>query len=179
MKDVAIVYRSKHGSTLRYAEMIKEEIGNERCDLIDGSTCKLKDLENYNLIIFGSAIHGGGFMGIDLLKKAYPKLIEENKHVVAYAVGINIDSEEAENQLRDINFKKGLEELKCYLFKGDYDPGVLKGMDKLIMKVVSKMVSSGKTDESQQKLAEIFKNGCQGVSKEYIVPLLMDVRNIL
>lgn len=179
MKDVAIVYRGKHGSTLKYAEMIKNEIGEERCDVIDGKHCSIAELEKYKLIIFGGAIHGGGVMGIDLIKKAYPKLIEKNKNVVAYAVGINVDNSEALTQLREISFNKKLETLNCFLFKGDYDPTVLKGMDKLIMKIVSKMVTNGKNVKADEALSDIFKNGCKGVSREYLVPLIMEIRTLL
>lgn len=54
MKGI-IIYKSKYGSTKKYAEWLKEETNFELYN-INGFT---KDLHEYDMIIFASSIHAG------------------------------------------------------------------------------------------------------------------------
>ena len=165
MAKIAIVYKSKKGSTKQYAEWIAEETG---ADLFDASACKGKDLAGYDTIVFGGWIRAGGIQGIEFLRKNMRKF--RGKEVIAFAVGISLDTVEVRQECRAINFKRRLKGVPCYFLRGAYDPTGLQGVDKAIMRLVEKMV-----DDSNPKLKDAITNGADYVDRkeiQYIVEAL-------
>jgi menaquinone-dependent protoporphyrinogen oxidase len=57
--NAVIVYMSKHGTTEKVANMIKDSINNEPVTLINLKTFKNPDVSKCNLIIIGGSIHVG------------------------------------------------------------------------------------------------------------------------
>jgi len=166
MRKIAVVYKSKHGSTKQYAQWIAEETG---ADLFDADTCKGSDVSDYDTIVFGGCIHGGGIQGIDFLKKNMKTFCV--KDVFAFAVGLNVDGIEARQQCREINFVKDMEHIPCYFFRGAYDPAVVKGIDKVIMGLVKKMVP-----DHNRELRDAIENGANYVDREEIKYLVAELK---
>jgi hypothetical protein len=102
----AVLYYSKYGSTRQYAEWIAEELG---ADLIDAKArrLKLRDIRDYDTIIYGGGIYSGGIKGVELITKNWSKGLSE-KRVIVFAVGIAVDIEANREQCREINFEKRL-----------------------------------------------------------------------
>lgn len=161
MSKIAVVYHSKHGSTETYAKWIAEETG---ATLYREKECSFKDLEAYDVIVYGGAVHAGGIGGIKLLQKNSSAL--KDKKIIVFAVGLSLDDEKNQKDCRDINFVKGLEDVPCFFLKGAYDPEKVKGIDKAIMGAVKKMV-----DHSSQ-LHHDITHGADYVDKEQIEPIL-------
>ena len=166
MRRIAVVYKSKHGTTKQYAEWIAEETG---ADLFNVDQCKGSDLSDYDTIVFGGCIHAGGIQGIEFLRKNMGTFCV--KDVFAFAVGLNVDGIEARQQCREINFVKELEEIPCYFLRGAYDPSVVKGMDKVIMGVVKKMIP-----DSNRELKDAIENGANYVDREEIKYLVAELK---
>ena len=158
MRKIAVVYKSKHGSTKQYAEWIAEEVG---ADLFNADHCKGSDLSDYDTIVFGGCIHAGGIQGIDFLRKNMSTFCI--KDVFAFAVGLNVDGLEARQQCREINFTKKLADIPCYFLRGAYDPAVVKGADKVIMGIVKKMLGN-----SNPELMDAIVNGADYVDRSEI-----------
>ena len=182
MKDVVIVYSSKYGSTKRYAEMIRDRLGEGCCQIITEKDAKISEVLEYNTVVIGGGIRGGGIYGINVLKKNYAKLKENNKKILTFAVGLNVEADGAYKQLREINFTKKLSEIPCFMFRGAYNPKNVKGIDKMLMKFIYKMVS-GKGDleksKSDRELLDAMENGCDYVDEKYIEPLIVAIRGSL
>ena len=66
MKKIAVVYKSKRGTTKQYAQWIAEETGAE---LFEADTCNAEDLAGFDAVVFGGWIRGGALQGIEFLKK--------------------------------------------------------------------------------------------------------------
>lgn len=167
MRRIAVVYKSKYGSTKKYAEWIAEETG---ADLFNVDTCKGSDLSDYDTIVFGGCIHAGGLQGIEFLRKNMNTFCV--KDVFAFAVGLNVDSIEARQECREINFVKQLKDIPCYFMHGAYDPAVVKGMDKAIMGLLKRLM-----DNSNPELKEAVTNGADYVDRaeiKYIVDALKE-----
>ena len=84
MDKTVVIYKSKHGSTKKYAEWIGEEL---ECPVLSADDFSKKELEDYENIIFGGCVQAGGIMGFDLIKKNMRRLA--GKKLVIFAVGLN------------------------------------------------------------------------------------------
>lgn len=168
MSKIAVVYTSKYGSARRYAKWIAEETG---ATVFDAKRCKVSDLKDFDTIVYGGGIHAGGIEGIDFLKKNFSKL--SGKKIICYAVGLRVDGDDVRQQCRDINFVKKMADIPCYFFHGAYNPAQVKGIDKVLMKIVKHMVVKKKDkDEEDEKLLKAITDGGNFASKDQIAPLV-------
>ena len=198
MEKVAVIYEGKYGSTEQYAKWICEETSG---DLFSLEEAVKTDLTVYDAVVFGGAIHAGGILGIDKFKKIFKKIMD--KRVYTFAVGLNIDDEEARTECIELNFEKQeyvvrkavtwvfgrripeaevrFGKLACWFFKGAYDPARITGADKTVMGVVKKMIGGkprSERTESEQQLLEAVENGADYVDKSYIKDLVDAVKGI-
>ena len=165
-----VIYHSKYGSTKKYAEWLGEALN---CKVFSDSECKKKDLSSYDNIIFGGTIHAGGIMGIDFLTKNHSKI--ENKNVLAFAVGLNDLDEAGMKDLRDRNFVHSIKNIPCFFCRGAYDPKKIKGPDKIIMKIISNVISkkpSLQVTQNDKDLIKAVLEGCDWTDKKYLDPIL-------
>jgi len=166
MRKIAVVYKSKHGTTKQYAQWIAEETG---ADLFNADQCKGSDLSDYDTIVFGGWIRAGGVQGIEFLRKNMGTFCV--KDVFAFVVGLNIDGIAARQECRDINFKKELEEVPCYFLRAAYNPSEITGGDKIIMGIMKKLMG-----DNNPELKDAIINGADYVDRseiKYIVEALL------
>ena len=165
MRKIAVVYKSKRGTTKQYAQWIAEEAG---ADLFDVDQCTGADMSDYDTIVFGGWMRAGGLQGIEFLQKNMGTFCV--KDVFAFAVGINVDDIASRQECRDINFKKELAEVPCYFLRGAYDPASIKGGDKIIMGIMKKLMGS-----NNPELKAVLEKGANYVDRseiKYIVDAL-------
>ncbi len=175
MERTVVIYKSKRGSTRKYAEWIGEELN---CPVIEHKEFKKADFEKYDNIIFGGHVHAGGIMGFDLIKKNMRRL--KDKKIVVFAVGLNVMEKETRIQLRDINFdKRSVERMTCYYCPGAYNPEAVTGIDAGIMKMMIRMLEDkGELNytEADRALLDAVKNGVNLVDKKYIEPIVAEFK---
>lgn len=165
MRKIAVVYKSKRGTTKQYAQWIAEEVG---ADLFDADQCTGADMSDYDTIVFGGWMRAGGLQGIEFLQKNMSTFCV--KDVFAFAVGVNVDDIASRQECRDINFKKELAEVPCYFLRGAYDPAQITGGDKIIMGIMKKLMGS-----NNPELKEVLVKGANYVDRseiKYIVDAL-------
>lgn len=173
MERTIVIYKSKNGSTARYADWIAEELG---CEAVRAEDFDKNDFAKYDNIIYGGWVHAGGIMGFELIRKNMRRL--QGKKLVIFAVGLNLMNQEARMQLRQINFaKRKVQGLTCYYCPGAYDPAQVRGLDSGIIKMMVKMLESKReeemTDDDRQLLSAV-KNGADLVDRSYIAPILAE-----
>jgi menaquinone-dependent protoporphyrinogen IX oxidase len=175
MERTVVIYKSKHGSTEKYARWIGEELN---CPVVAARDFSKKDFDKYDNIIFGGCVHGGGIEGFDLIRKNMRLL--RDKKIVTFAVGLNVMQTENRMQLRDINFhKKSVKGMTCYYCPGAYNPDEVKGIDAFIIKITVRLVESKKPDEiteDDKKLLMAVKEGADFTDKKYIAPIVAEFK---
>ena len=175
MDKTVVIYKSKHGSTKKYAEWIGEEL---ECPVLSADDFSKKELEDYENIIFGGCVQAGGIMGFDLIKKNMRRLA--GKKLVIFAVGLNIMQKETRMQLREINFnRRKVAHLTCYYCPGAYDPEKIRGIDAGIMKMMVNMLEkkpSLETTEEDRRLLKNVKNGADLTDRKYIEPIIAEFK---
>jgi menaquinone-dependent protoporphyrinogen oxidase len=75
MKTV-ILYMSKHGSTAKMVEMLKDRLTNSEINTINLKKQKSPDISNYDEVIIGGSIHVGN------IQKRVTKFVENNMNVL-------------------------------------------------------------------------------------------------
>ena len=196
MERTIVIYKSKYGSTKKYAEWIAGEL---ECPAVSIEDFKKGELKNYDKVIYGGAVQAGGIKELDkFLKwiKSDLKLLDlyRNGKITAedlkksgvirrqyaiFAVGINLENEEARQQLLDINFPKSYMKLPCFYLPGEYHPENIKGADKMIIGLAKKMVAKKKAadvTEEDRLLLERLEKGCNMIDRQRIVPIIEEMR---
>lgn len=79
---IAVVYKTKYGSTKKYAGWIAGEL---KSDLIDRRKISIGDLAVYDTIVYGGSLHAGGISGYDIISKNLKKL--DGKRIAVFSVG--------------------------------------------------------------------------------------------
>lgn len=172
MKKTAVIYAGKYGSTRKYAQWIAEETG---ADLFAAESAAAEGFAEYDIIVFGGAIHAGGILEVKLLKKLVKRYKE--KKILVFAVGINVESKEAQEQCRSINFVKRLKNMPCAFLPGAYDPAVISRFDRRLMSVVENMLlKKGGLTPEERKLLDAVQKGADYVQRENIAPIVDAVK---
>ena len=78
MKNIAVIYKSKYGTTKQYAKWIAEELG---ASLFEASSINPSQLMTYDVVVYGGGLYAGGIIGV--------KLVTGNpcKSLVVFTVG--------------------------------------------------------------------------------------------
>ena len=77
-----IIYKSKYGSTKKYAEWLAEATG---FDCVELSNFSAKDLGKYDTVVYGGGIYASGIAGISFIKKNYAVL--SGKKTIVFCCG--------------------------------------------------------------------------------------------
>jgi len=161
-----IFYHSKTGFTKRYANWIAEEL---HCEAMPYKALAKMPINADDIIIFGSRVHAGR---IQHLNKAKSRM---SGNLIVFATGATPAS--AENVIRKIwadNFTEAeLNSIPHFYMPGGLDYAKMGFTDRLIMKIVAKMMKGkkGKT-EDETGFGQAIQNSYDISSKEFIVPLV-------
>ena len=77
---IAVIYKSKYGSTKRYAEWIAQKLGAQTFSITEFD---VSTLDGYSTVLFGSSVHIGKIKGIEFVKDNWAVL--NKKQVVVFA----------------------------------------------------------------------------------------------
>ncbi len=172
MKKTAVIFKTKYGSTKKYAEWISEAL---ECDIFEGSKINIDLLADYDIIIYGGGLYASGINGIDLITKNYDKL--KNKKLIVFTVGLadpNIKSQFTPILNKNFN-QEMLEGINIFHLRGGIDYKKLGLVHKSMMAMLKRMVKSKKeeelTDEDRMML-ETYGDIVDFTDKTTIEPIL-------
>ncbi len=139
MKDkIAVIYKSKYGSTKKYAGWIALKLD---ADLYEVSDIRDKDLKEYSTIIYGGGIYAGKINGINFLNRNLKDIT--NKEVILFMVGMNEYSNDYENYILDINIEEEMKNnIKIFYLRGNFNYKELSIIDKVLMLGLKHNISS-------------------------------------
>ena len=172
MKKTAVVYKSRYGSTRKYAGWIAEILGS---DLFEESEISGSELESYSVIIYGGGLYASGINGISLLTKNFHSI--KDKSLIVFTVGLA--SPEDTSIYKPIIEKNIPDEMrssiKFFHLRGGIDYGELnmihKGMMAMLKKMVEKKPEGEKTGEDRQML-ETYGQKVDFTDRDSISPLV-------
>lgn len=142
MKQIVVVYRSKYGSTKKYAEWIAQKLDAKLCTQKEAS---LKSLLQYDIIIYGGGLYAGGIAGFSKIKK-HPASFA-GKKLVVFGVGSSPASDEVVNEVKKRNLTQPMENIPLFYLRGALDYSSMTAKDKLLMNMLKKMLEKNKSAE--------------------------------
>ncbi len=149
MKSI-VVYRTRYGSTKKYAEWIGEELN---CRVEDARDITIDELLDYDTIIYGGGLYAEVINGITLIIKNTDKL--KDKKVAVFSTGITpIDCRDYYDKLVvEKNFKNGVPDcVKLFNFTGKMIIDELSLVHRTALKTLKKIMSSKKDPTEMEKL---------------------------
>ncbi|MCX7714375.1 MAG: flavodoxin domain-containing protein [Clostridia bacterium] len=174
MRDTVVIYKSKYGSTEKYARWIAEELD---ADLFKSTDISVKEAIGYKTVIYGGGLYAGGIAGISFISKNFAML--KDKKLAVFTVGLgetanNSDLKEIVNK----NFTSDMQKyIRVFHFRGGIDYKRLSFLHKAMMGIMKKIVEREKelTEENRQFL-ETYGGAVDFADKSTIEPLISFVR---
>lgn len=174
MNKILVIYKSKYGSTKKYAALLKEELS---CDVFEAAHYKRALPEKYDCIIFAGAIYAGGIAGLNTLHKIYEKL--KHKKIAILCVGASPFDEKAIAEVKTHNLKEDLKDIPFFYARGAWDESSMTFKDRTLCKMLQKMISKRDTASCEPWMKELLCSQgqiCDWTDKKYIIPLLEYIR---
>ena len=104
--NAVVIYRSKYGSTARYAHMLAQKL---ECPCREIRGLKVEELAGFDTVLAGGGLYAGRVSCVPFLKKFCAKMPQ--KRILVFVVGASpLDAEEVE-KIRRANFQGPLEHL--------------------------------------------------------------------
>lgn len=148
-KKTVVIYKSKYGSTKRYAGWIALKLD---ADLYEVRDIRSRDLDDYDTIVYGGGLYIGKINGIKFLIDNYEKI--KNKKIIVFAVGMEANNMDLNKKTLDMNFDEDMiNNINMFNFIGAFDYSRLNLIDKVLMKGlksrISKKNNKDMTDEDK------------------------------
>jgi menaquinone-dependent protoporphyrinogen IX oxidase len=169
-KKVAVIYKSKYGSTKGYAEWIARDVDG---DLFESSKIRIEDLSNYDTIVFGGSLHAVGITGVKLITDNFEKL--RNKKIVVFAIGCSPAREEAIKHVKNHNFAVDIKDkIEFFYLRGAFNYNKLNFIDKIMMALLKRKLKKKKEelDEDSKGLLASYDNPVDWTDEKAIVPIV-------
>ena len=148
--NAIVIYKSKYGSTKKFAEWIAEELS---CDIRENKGIKPDDLDRYDTIIYGGGLYAEVIAGITLITKNIERL--SGKKLIVYSTGITpLDCRDYYDKLViDKNFKNGeFSKIKVYNFMGKMILNELSLVHRAALVTLKKIINSKENPTDMEKL---------------------------
>ena len=181
---ILVLYRSKHGSTKRYAEWIADALDADICSA-ENRTYKdwSSRLKTYDMLIYGGNINGQGINGLENFRAAMRKE-HVNRPVTYFCVGSYPAYESTVQTHLEMNFvgEDDLSKINLFYFRGRLDYLGLNFLEKRLMgglfKAIEKKYPEDRT-EVENELLEAYYDDVDWSKKEYIDPLVNHVKSFM
>ncbi|MEI0580082.1 flavodoxin domain-containing protein [Brachyspira pilosicoli] len=174
-KDIAVVYKTKYGSSRTYAKWISDKL---HADIFEVGHVSLNTLNDYNKIIFVSALYAGKLSAIKAIRKLYNSL-HNNKKIYCAVIGIaDPNDKDIYNASLDKNFKPDEKEnMKFYFLRGCIDFDKLKIHHALMMHMLKTIISKKTVKtEDEQMLLQNYGKKIDFLNKNSIEDIISDIK---
>lgn len=145
-----VIYKSKYGSTKKYAEWIGETLS---CPVKEAKTVSVEMLGDYDTIIYGGGLYGEVINGVHLITKNMDAL--KDKKIAVYSTGITPlrYREYYDKMVIEKNFKDGVPpQVRVFNFLGKMILSELSIPHRAALKTLKKIMQSKENPTEMEKL---------------------------
>ena len=170
-KKIAVIYKSKYGTTKRYAEWIADALG---ATLLDAKAVQPGSLADYDTVVYGGWLIAGTISGI--------KLVTANpcKNLVVFSVGLADPALMDYSAADQKNIPAELQEkTKVFHLRGGIDYAKLGLLQKGMMSMVKNSAQKkpeAERDPEERAILETYGKQADFTSKEAVEPLIAWVK---
>lgn len=175
MNRIVVVYQSRYGTTKKYAEWIARLLG---ADLRERKKTRIKDLNDYGIVIYGGGLYANGVSGIELIAKNFEKL--DGKQIILFTVGVS----DPHNEANVSHIREGIARqlpaqaaghIRIFHFRGGIDYNSLSVVHRAMMGMLKKMLEKkqrGQLTEEDKQLLATFGKKVDFADEASIIPLV-------
>ena len=171
VKKTVVIYKSKYGSTKKYAQWLAAALG---ADILDAQKISAKDIAPYENILYGGYLYAGSISGVKLLTSNMDKL--RGKRIIVFAVGCAPERKENNRHIISRNFSGNLREnISFFYLRGAFNYQELGLLDKFliyILKAKIKHTKPEKLDEDSKEFLELCEKPMDWTNLDAIKPIL-------
>jgi menaquinone-dependent protoporphyrinogen IX oxidase len=167
-----ILYKSKYGTTKRYAAWIAAALDADLFDVKDISTAKINE---YDYVVLGGGMYAGSVLGANLINKI------KCKQIVIFTVGLADPATTDYSEHIKKMFPDGVpENVKIFHFRGGINYNKLSLVHKTMMSMLVKTVQK-KTDLSEEEklFASSYGSEIDFCDEKAISPLVEYIKGLL
>lgn len=176
MKKVAVVYKSKYGSTEKYAKWIAEDT---YADIFKASKIKVDKLKEYDTIVYCGGLYAGGILGFSFIKNNYLKFCD--KKLIVVAVGATLKKDEAIEEVKIKNLAvEMIGKVQFFLLRGGLNYKKMNFIDRFLMFMLIKSVKFKKTevlDDDTKGMIATYGKVVDFTNKNEIEPIINAINN--
>lgn len=178
MSDCIIIYKSKYGTTKRYADWLSQRLN---VAAIDVSQFDTETLDRYQTVLFGSSVHIGKVKGIKFLKNNWENLSQ--KRVIVFASTGSPKPSSKQQEVIEASLPAIIcRHIKFFPLPGAYNYRKLDFTDKLLMNLGPRTALRFKAwFKGSKKAKEQLRSFCETqdwTSQEAITPIVSYVNNL-
>ncbi|MGA1822814.1 MAG: flavodoxin domain-containing protein [Thermoplasmatota archaeon] len=150
-----------------------EELGTKA---IPANDIKVKELMNYDTIIYGGGIYAERIHGIKFIKKNLKNF--QGKRIVVFTNGLSKDEKVPIDKVKQKNFTPDeLKEIDFFYMRGGFNMEKLPFKEKMMMTMVKKMMKEGDDlKDDERMLLDALNEPVDHISKENIKGLIEDIK---
>jgi len=177
MNKIAVIYKSRYGSTKKYAQWIADEV---KGDLFNCSEVNVEKLTEYDIIIYGGGLYASGIAGISLITKNFERI--KDKKIIVFTVGLaSTNRKEVFAPIIEKNFSKSMyANIKFFHLRGEIDYKKLGLIHKSMMAMLRKVIIRKKPDEltdDDKQLLDTYGGKVDFTDKNTITPLVNYIKD--
>jgi len=176
--DLLLLYRTKYGTTKRYAQWIAEALNTEAFEITRFSPGML---ESCSILLFGSSVHVGKIKGFSFIKNNWKTI--KNKRIIIFASTGSSKITSKDNAVLKASLPPNISQnINYFPLPGGYNYGKLDFTDKLLMnfgpmrKLRVKAILM-RDKKSREQLASLHQ-ATDWSNKEAINPILDFIRAV-
>lgn len=126
-----VIYKSKYGTTKKYAEWTAEKIGAE---IFESKEFNTADFKKYDTILYFGGVYTGSIANIGVITNNYDEISDKNIIVCPVCL-TKAENTDGISELLANNFNyKMFDKVKVFPLRGAIDYKKLKFLDKLMIK---------------------------------------------
>ncbi len=143
MGKIAVVYKSKYGTTEKYAKWITEDVG---ASIFKSNKVKLNQLKEYDVIVYCGGLYAGGILGFSFIKRNYSEL--SDKKLIVAAVGASLKNEDELEGVKNLHLTNEMKgKVEFFILRGGLNYKKMSLLDRLFMFVLIKSLKAKKPEE--------------------------------
>lgn len=172
---IAVVYKSKYGTTKQYALWISEALN---ADLMERSSINYKTLSGFDIVIYGGALYAGGVIGADFLEKV------QCKNLIVFTVGLADPLTTDYSKILNKNLSEETRSrAKIFHLRGSMDYKKLGMVHRSMMAMMKKITFAGKSrdelSEEERLFLDSYGKKVNFVDRKSIKPVIDYVNNLI
>jgi len=171
MKKVAVVYKSKYGSTEKYAKWIAEDTC---ADIFKVNEIKLDKLGEFDTIVYCGGIYAGGILGFSFIRNNYFKF--RDKKLIVVAVGATLKKDEAIEEVKTQNLTDEMKgNVEFFLLRGGLNYKKMNFIDRFLMFLLIKSVKfkkAEKLDDDTKGIISTYGKVVDFTNRNAIAPII-------